>query len=210
VAFPNTGVLDSFNAGAFQNLSARAGWSGTVLAAHDWITDSTPTLANANLTPGGNMWGSQWTDAECWCTFTTLGSGVSFDICARVQAFSQFGSTYYCVRATTSTFRLVLMNGGGATTLATYGPGITGAAGDAIGVEVLGSTINGYYKPSGGSWSQLITATDSTITGLGNLALTHVSSNTVAIDEFGGGQGVAPPAAPPRQIRVVRRIGSGA
>lgn len=206
--FPNTGVLDSFNAGAFQNLSARAGWSATTIAAHSWLTDGTPTLAQANVTPGGNMWGSQWTDAECWCTFTTLGAGVNFDICARVQAFSQFGSTYYCVRVSTSSFLLVLMNGGGATTLATSG-GFTGAAGDAIGVEVLGSTINGYYKPSGGSWSQLITATDSTITGLGNLGLAHVSSNTVAIDEFGGGQGVLPPTSRSR-ITVVRQVGSGA
>src|SRR5262249_46538618 len=59
-------------------------------------------------------------------------------------------------------------------------------AGDAVGIEIIGTTIKSYRKPSGGSWGLVDTQTDSTYTGSGNIGLRTLNA-TVRGDDFGGG-----------------------
>jgi hypothetical protein len=208
VPFPITGVLDSFNAGAFQNLSARSGWSATIFV-HTWQTDSTPTLAQVPTASAGNMWATQWQDAECWAT-ASIGAGPTFSLCCRIQDFSQFGRTYYASRFDGfGNVVLLSMVSNAATTIGSASLGGAPPAGSSFGVEATGSTISTYYKASGGSWSQIISVTNTDITATGNIGMIAEGSNSISSDEFGGGQGVVPSSSRSR-ITVVRQVGSGA
>lgn len=68
------------------------------------------------------------------------------------------------------------------------------AAGDAIGLEAIGSTITTYRKPVAGSWGSIFTATDTTYAAAGNIA-GGINDTTGRMNDFGGGT-----------IKVVKRI----
>lgn len=59
------------------------------------------------------------------------------------------------------------------------------AAGNKIGLEAIGGTIKGYLY-SGGSWNEIISRTDSNVTGAGYVALTIQNADRDC-DDFGGG-----------------------
>jgi PKD repeat protein len=69
--------------------------------------------------------------------------------------------------------------------------------GDAIGLSAVGTSIKAYRKPFGGSWTELISVTDSAVSAAGKLAVLFYpdSGSGVAIDDFGGGT-IAGPVAP--------------
>lgn len=62
--------------------------------------------------------------------------------------------------------------------------------GDSFGIRAIGSTITAFHKPSGGSWSAVITVTDATFSGAGYSGI-MINDNTGALDDFGGGNVVA-------------------
>ena len=61
------------------------------------------------------------------------------------------------------------------------------AAGAALGLEVIGSTLQAYHRDVGGSWTVLdTTRTDTTYAAAGKIALLTIST-VVRFDDFGGG-----------------------
>jgi len=74
------------------------------------------------------------------------------------------------------------------------------ANGDAIGFEVIGSTLKGYKRVSG-VWSEVLSRTDSTYSAAGKLGIGTVATAT-ALDDFGGGTIVTAPVFGPFVYRT--------
>lgn len=187
MAFPTTSVLDSFNAGANQAVSARAGWSGSrALGMGDFTTDAVPTKA-VSAGGGDNVWGTQFTDVEAYFKIADWpGSANSWQVFARYGTVA--AQNGYRVSHFSGTILLQRMAAGAATSLGSAS--VTLAPGDYMGIECIGSTISGYYKVGAGAWVQFATATDATYAGPGNIAMTTDGTGN-NVDEFGGGAVVA-------------------
>lgn len=77
------------------------------------------------------------------------------------------------------------------------------ADGDSWGMQILADgTLLGYYKPVGGSWSLVVTTTDTTY----DCTDTHVGLNirhsSQALDDFGGGDLIAEEPPPPATFPI--------
>ena len=55
-----------------------------------------------------------------------------------------------------------------------------------FGVRVSGTTLSYWYRPNGGSWSELDSTTDPSISGTGHIFL-GIDDTTGAATNFGGG-----------------------
>lgn len=208
-AFPNTPILDDFNTGGAQALTARAGWgsSAFLTTQTSFTTNATPTTADGS-SPGGNNWAATWTDMEAYCTLAAWsGTTDEFLICARIQAFGA-SPTYYAIdlgNIAATGVELIKVVAGARTQLASTTNPFTN--GDSYGIDVLGTTITAYYRSGAGVWQQLLQTTDSSITGLGSIGFRHILTSSVSIDNFGGGD--LSPAAKARVPIVVRRTWAG-
>ena len=80
---------------------------------------------------------------------------------------------------------------------------ITTADGDAVGLSVVGSTIEGWHKPSAGAWTSLGARTDATYTAAGYVGLYGTGDSTTwRIDNFNAGT-VGATATPMRSLMGV-------
>lgn len=192
MAFPTTAVLDNFNAGASQNLTARAGWgtSPFLTTQTTYASDSTPTQAEILVTTGGNNWGTlTWSDMEAFVTLTTFTpASNSLTICARIQVFGA-SPTYYGVQLAASgvtDLQIVKLVAGTPTGIGTL-QSQTFTNGDSVGIDVIGTQIRSYYKIGAGAWTLKDTVTDSSITGAGAIGFRNHFIITTRVDNFGGG-----------------------
>lgn len=200
--FPTTPVLDSFNVGASQSLTARAGWSatdtlGTILTSFGSLaTDTVPTYAANNA--AGNAWATSFTDCEVWATVSVLPIVNQIRLVARWDTAGQNGYELQCFPVGGGNYQIGLFKyvGGTQTGLVSESPMVPAPAnGDSFGFSVIGSTLTAYHKPSAGGWTQHLTTPDSSITASGVIGLVSVEA-AVRFDEFGGG--AVSPAAPRR------------
>lgn len=195
MAFPTTAVLDAFNTGASQNLTARAGWSASIFpsAGVTYVTNATPTVATCIGAGGGNQWGTAFADMEAYVTLTVFNSASdTFEIAARVTNVGA-SYTYYAVRMANSAatdLQIVKWNSGVKTNIGTL-QSQAFTAGDSVGISVIGTTIKSYYKVGAGAWTLKDTVTDASITGSGRVGFNHVFSFTNTLDNFGGGLATA-------------------
>lgn len=210
MAFPTNAVLDNFNTTALQNLTARAGWSTSVMPSGTgtFTTNATPTAATKAVA-AGNAWGTSWTDMEAYCTLTAFTpASDEFLLCARITNATAT-PTYYAVDFAfggATEFQIVKVVAGTRTAIGAL-QAITFAAGDSVGIDVIGTQVRSYYKVGAGAWTLKDTVTDSSITGSGPIGFRHTLSATCTVDDFGGGALVAPPN--PRNLHVVRRTWAG-
>lgn len=58
------------------------------------------------------------------------------------------------------------------------------AVGDQVALQITGSSIIGWHKPSAGSWAQIVTATDATYTAAGKVGVEITNGTTVHLDNF--------------------------
>jgi len=201
MAFPTTAVLDDFNTGASQNLTARSGWGATaMLGLTTYATDSVPTKAASSST-GGNFWGTSWADAEAWMDVTTYNPSLeTLTLCARITDTNAGTLTYYGVNMSngvTTDFQIIKVIAGARTAIGVLNSQTVGA-GDSVGISVIGTQITSYYKASAGSWTQMDTVSDSSITGSGFIGWRAHQAVLQEINQFGGGAPVASPFAPRR------------
>lgn len=211
MAFPTTAVLDNFNTGATQNLTARAGWGASpfLTTQSSFQTDAVPTKAGLTAIAGNN-WGTlTWADMEAYLTLVAfVPSADIFHLCGRIQAFGA-SPTYYALRlaaVAATDFQLIKIVAGTTTALGTN-TSTTITAGDSIGIDIIGTQIRSYYKSGAGSWTLKDTVTDSAITGTGAIGCRHLTGSAAAtIDDFGGGL-IAP--AGRSRIAVARRVWAG-
>lgn len=201
MTFPTTPILDDFNAGANQALSARAGWSSLrCVGFGDFTTDAVPTKAVSSGT-GDNIWGTAPPgDVEAYFKIAdwTGGSG-SWQLYARFgTAAAQNG---YRISHFTGSILLQTVTGGGTSNLASAS--LTLAAGDSMGISCVGTLITGWTKIGAGAWTAFGSATDATYAS-GNIGVVAQAAG-LNLDEFGGGAIASGPVAfPPRRSSVRR------
>lgn len=186
MAFPTSPVLDDFNTGASQALTARAGWFGSVRASGGMSTDVVPTYAKGvDGVVGGNIWNTIFAaDQEVWATFKIAPTTGGLQIEGRFDAVP--GNGYACIYngGTMSIVRLDAF-GGGPQVGSNFS--VTPAIGDSMGMAMVGTTISGWFKTAAGSWTQVITGTEATYNAPGRIDMLTFGTPSAQIDVFGGG-----------------------
>jgi hypothetical protein len=217
MAFGDSAVIDNFNR-ANAGPPPSANWSrGCIQFGADTGLIVTSNTCERGSVSGSYRQGGYWNaatfgpDCEVFVTvttvpaadaggvwlyarLTTIGSGTTDGYAVGVEraggSFNQWG--------------LYRIDNAGATIL---GSAITQAVanGDGVGLEVVGSTLTAYHKPSAGEWTSLGTRTDSTYTGAGNFGMEHLATPPdIFVDNFAGGTVAAADAV--LVVPPVRRV----
>lgn len=184
MAFPTTSVLDDFNRA---DGSVGANW--TLL---DWISQGTTvvlTISSSQVAFSASGADGNWNpvtfgpDSEVFITVPAIS--VSIELYVRM---ANPGSTPNCYRArfrnASNSFFLYRADAGVSTQL---GASVAGALanGDTAGVDIVGSNVSMYQK-TGGSWTTIMTRSDSTYTAAGYIGL-YGNGSADRGDDFGGG-----------------------
>lgn len=186
MAFPTTSILDDFNTGASQNLTARPGWFGSVRASGTMSTDVVPTYATGVAgSVFGNIYGTIFAaDQEVWATFKIAPTTGGLQLEARFDAVLGNGYALIYTGGNLSIVRLDAF-GGGPQVGSNFG--VTPAIGDSMGMSCVGTTISGWFKTAAGSWTQVITGVEATYNTVGRVDMLTFGSPSVQVDVFGGG-----------------------
>jgi hypothetical protein len=163
--FPTTPILDEFDVGANQNLTARPGWGSTVFFGGtdtSMKTDAVPTTAIHSGTPtwSGNWWNQEARDSEVWGTFAAPGGTTWLYLRAAGQNTATPNAYFLTWIAGTGAFTLGVMTAG-STPGSSQGSQVL-SAGDSIGMQAIGKRISAWYQPSGGAWTQVFGLDDTT------------------------------------------------
>ncbi len=186
--FPTTGVVDDFNradggVGANWSLTTGAGAVGT-------ISSNRVTSDGTNITR--NYWNPSTfgPDSEVQIKVDTKGAAGGFlTLDLRLQTPGSAAVDGYQFEADVSAGTDPQIIGRidnnvftqlGATVNNEF------ATGDRFGFEAIGSTLTG-YRHDGVTWASLLSRTDSTYSGSGNIGWRKNSTNTDFLDNFGGG-----------------------
>jgi hypothetical protein len=192
--FPNKGIIDNFNranqgsAGGGPGLS----WAGS------WGTNGWQVLSNQAVNLKGGWDGIFWNkatpaDQEAYVTIAGLGAaGGLLQIWVRRDNVADTG--YYLqlapVAGANDQLSLFRRIASADVQLGATDASKEFAVGDSVGLQVAGSTLTVWYKPSAGSWAQVFTQTNTEITAANYVGL---YSNVVGwiIDNYGGGDASA-------------------
>jgi hypothetical protein len=185
MAFPVSSVLDSFD-----RADGAVGANWTKLWSGDLDLQIVSNLACCNTANGwanGGWNGATYgPDCEGYVTISTVSNTTR--VYARVNSLGTAGgpSGYRVSYDGFSEVKIERMDSGTATLL---GALITKSFsnGDAFGIEVVGSTITCYRKPSGGSWASLGSRTDTTYSSAGYIGL-ELYHEITRVNDFGGGE----------------------
>lgn len=191
--FPLTSILDNFNR-ANENPIA-GGWAS--FPVYNGINTArvvSNTLRCRNVAPAQNahpVWNTTFAaNQEAYVTVSDATVVTDIAVLARATDMDtpSFMNDMYYVRMASGNFRLYKVINDTETQLATTTQALS--SGDSLGIRCNGTTIQGWYKPSGGSWTKLLEVTDSSLTGSGNIAIMlSVSSDGAGdLDDFGGGE----------------------
>lgn len=194
MAFPTTGILDNFNR-ANEGPPPSANWSGPVVVGESRLVVSANAVQGENATSICSGWWNPSTfgpDSEAFITLVSGGALVAFfGVQLRLAGPNTAGVDGYLFDAAALADELVIyrLDNGVYTQL-----GVTIAAtwanGDALGGEIIGSTLQSYRKPSGGAWGAIGTSrTDATYTAAGFISFRSTGDGTSHVpgDDFGGG-----------------------
>jgi hypothetical protein len=216
--FGSSAVLDNFNR-ADTNPPPSASWSQGCIQ----FTASTGIEVSSNTVRRGSLvatyrQGGYWNpatfgpDSEVFFTVPTIPT-VDFDgfsLYARLVSIGSGTTDGYAVTVfrnggVFNNWQIERIDNGVPTTL---GAGFTQAiaAGDSVGLEIVGSTLTAYHKPSAGSWTSLTTRTDSTYSAAGNIGLEILGPNERADDFAGGNASVVGVAVTPDYSKFPKAI----
>jgi hypothetical protein len=211
MAFPTTSVLDNFNR-SDEGPPPSASWAA------DPYNDSEPGLEVVSNQVRGSAWelcssyysaSTYGEDSEAYVTVVDLpaDSAVVMLGC-RIQDPDSANVDAYVLEYTqldapdTDEWKLYRVVNDAWTQLgATVEQDLS--AGDKIGLEAIGSTIKA-YQYTGGSWSEVMSRSDSNVSGAGYLALSIQNADRDC-DDFGGGTVVAAASAMPMAVDSFRR-----
>lgn len=194
MAFPTTGVLDSFNR-ANEGPPPSASWGAPIYFGQSGLVVNTNQCAASAVDWKDSYWNATvfGADQETWFTLATLPAGTNaIFLHGRIQATGLGTSPNgYVLRVAPGTPDwLISVQTLSAGALATIGTAVVVAAanflaGVKLGFELVGSTLKG-YRDSGLGWVEMISRTDSTWTGGGRIGA-EWNDTTLRIDDFGGG-----------------------
>lgn len=206
-AFPTTSVLDNFTGTNGTDLPVySSNWALLNSAQTNLEIQSNGAAPTATGTNANDYWTTNFgPDSEVFLIVAAKGAdGNTFEsIVARIQG--EGGSNTwdgYILNfdpdAGTDAPSIARIDNASATQL---GAALSQeyAANDSFGLEIIGSTLQAYYKASGGSWAALgTTRSDSTYTSAGKLGFQMYETPTITgrLDDFGGGTVVTVGAQP--------------
>ena len=192
MAFPTTGILDNFNR-ANQG-PPPTGWT-TIYNGHKVVSNALQgnTGGDANV----SVWNTTGLgpSIEAYITIVNTGSFVTLYI---IDAALSVG---YSVAYGADAVQVFRQDEFGVTeTQLGADISVTMGAGDALGMyyDAATDTIYAYRKPSGGSWAELGSRSDSTYTSLSRIGLFTYTTNN--FDDFGGGTVVGAQSIAPNHI----------
>ncbi len=190
--FPITSILDNFNR-ANENPLANGTWTCPMIGGFANLQIVSNQVDSSGGGDGSCYWSaaSFGADAEAYVTISTLPSAPDcVTLMARTSgenssSFNGYQAVYCAVSgANNDTFTLRRWLNASFVAIAS---GIQEAsAGDSIGIEVIGTTVRMLYKPAAGSWTQILSTTNSEVSGSGHVGLS-VNGQTARVDDFGGG-----------------------
>ena len=187
MAFPTTGVLDSFG-GTLDGWSSLDG------------TGSVGTISSGQWASGSPYLWAYWdagtfgADEEAYITISSMNASVNNNgrVFARPQQVGTANPDGYAVSANALADTVeILVVTNNADTLLGSAISQTITAGDSIGIEVVGTSITAYYKVGAGAWASIGTRTDSTYSSSGYIGAGADHYTSVRLDDFGGGTVVA-------------------
>ncbi len=190
MAFPTTGILDNFNR-ANEGPPPSTNWTN--------ILNGLKVVSNqckGNVGSADNI--SRWNatqfgpDAEAYATVIETADGTGareIDIYVRADA-DRNPSYFLSIDPYNETLSLWRKNAAGSAFQIGISRSRNIVNGETYGLEIVGTTLSVYVKPSGGSWTFLFSETDTNITAAGYVGLNVYGTNMI-VDDFGGGTVVA-------------------
>jgi hypothetical protein len=200
--FPtNSTILDNFNRadGSLSGATASSGvaWStGGIDSNVNGLTICGQELCGVNT--NGVLSPTYGPDTEMYADMPVLplsSDGGYVFLAERISNVGGSWNGYGMLFAPSNTWQLRRYVGGSSTVLASGTQAVT--AGDALGFSVIGNSLTAWYKPVAGSWSSIVSTTDSTYTNGGPMGI-ELGDATVRLDNLSGGSTVnnSVPAAP--------------
>lgn len=184
--FPRNGVFETFTG---TNGTVPTGWTN-VLNQIQIQTNQAASNSSGGAVAyrGGTAYGPTTTPGiEVYATLTVKppnGSEASLYILTNTTQFDGYSIT---INATSGTDAIYITRCDDSVDTILSTTNVEFAAGDQIGLEIIGSSIKAYRKPAAGSWAQVgSTVTNSTYSGNGYPAL-YISDTTTRLDDIGGG-----------------------
>jgi hypothetical protein len=191
--YPSSGIVDDFNRA--DQWPPGASWAG------NWGTNGWQVKANrlTNLKGGwdGIYWNTTYPSADYGAYITVVAVGAdtkSLQVHIRrdnAADTAYFVSIYKVAGSGGDNWELYRRIAAADTVIASdYTATRELAVGDQYGISVNGSTITAWHKPVGGSWTAVLTATDTQITAAGAAGL---FSNDIGwiVDDFRADRAVA-------------------
>lgn len=160
-----------------QRASVGPNWTGPI------IGDTTNITVTANGARDGAAAGysagyynvaSYGPDVETHIQINTLPSGVSDQIVMMMVRYNEATQNGYAIEFDRAgRFVIVRIDAGAQVGLATITGGPSLAGGDKVGVEMIGSSLVGWYNPAGAGWQTIpsVSATDATYSNAGRIGL---------------------------------------
>jgi hypothetical protein len=187
VAFPTLPVIKDFNYGGGDGgLTTKDAHFSTGLGASTAHVVS-QTVNNSTTAYVGNILTTPATygpDTEVYIDVVDVGD--YFGVFARLVDGGTASYDGYSASWNGTNIRGIRWDNGAATQVGATGTA-TKDVGDALGLECIGSAIKVYTR-EGGTWTQQVSATDSTYTAAGPIGFDmFISGSTIGLDNLGGG-----------------------
>ncbi len=209
MAFPTTPVLDTF-VRANENPLDNGTWESFPHWFANNLTQILSNSAQATGTDNGAVWKTTFgQDQEAYVTITEVNGLAWFAINIRGTVFNNSGflNDSYDVGIDVGGQPGKILCENQSPDWGTWGANVTQSVsnGDSLGIRAIGSALEAWYKPSGGSWTQIRTGTNSTHIQSGKISLAFGYSGTSPkFNDFGGGTYVAPTT--PRNVNPKQAI----
>lgn len=190
-AYPVTALLDDFNRADESPLAGN--WSTPInvsgasaaISGNGVITNSTPPAgvsAYWDLAQFGP-------DCEAWITVSAdLDTNENFSVFARLKdvGTDNYDGYQVGINAASNEIGIGRRDNGSYTNLGSVT--VTPSVGDSVGIRCVGSRIEAWHKPVGGSWTLKVAATDTTYAAAGYVGFDMYTEDfTTKLDDFGGG-----------------------
>lgn len=188
MAFPSTSVLDAFTRS--DEAPIASGWAGPTRPSRGLLKVISNQLAQYTVvgsTAHAYKTASYAADQEVWATVATLpASSGGISVLGRIQnpntaTLSAYQFSYHVGTG----WRCFVISDDGYDQLGSTIASPAMSAGDKIGMEIIGTTIRGLHY-TGGVWNQIMSNTDSVVSGAGSLGI-EMTDTTARMDDFGGG-----------------------
>lgn len=190
IPFPSAPIIDTGIRANESPWSNGGKISGPTYAGDDvWQIVSNQIVGTTGVFPDGYYNAATFVDSEAYATITTGSATATPTLMLRLQGAGGTPTAgYYSIFEVGDTFVGIF----DAVTFAQYGPnGVLPqalAAGDSIGMRMVGSVITMWWKPAGGVWQLVMTVSDSTYTAAGNIGiLNNANGIPFTFNNFGGG-----------------------